>query len=43
MKTVVIWDTVGMDSIKYFVLDGDFSHLNEVYINAVANSVEFTD
>ena len=34
MKTVVIWDTCGESNIRFFVLDGDFSHLNNVYFNS---------
>lgn len=34
MKTIVIWDTCGEEDIKFFVVDGDKSHLDRVYINA---------
>lgn len=33
MKTIVIWDQVGEDQIRFFVLEGDFSRLNRIYIN----------
>lgn len=33
MKTVVIWDTCGQGQIRFFVLDGDMSRLNTIYIN----------
>lgn len=33
MKTVVIWDMSGQEPIKYFILDGDFSKFNGLYIN----------
>ncbi len=32
MKTVLIYDQLD-SSLKFFVLDGDYSHLNGVYIN----------
>lgn len=34
MKTVLIYDNVGMCPIEFAVLDGDYSHLNGIYINA---------
>jgi hypothetical protein len=33
MKTVIIWDTVGLDPIRFVVADGDLSELDGVYIN----------
>jgi len=33
MKTVVIWDTMEAD-IKFFVLEGDYRHLDQVYLNS---------
>jgi hypothetical protein len=35
-KTIVIWDTQ-IDPIQFFILDGDYGHLNECYINSVEN------
>lgn len=32
MKTIMIYDE-GCQAIEFFVLDGDYSHLNRVYIN----------
>lgn len=32
-KTVVIWDSVGLEPICYFVVDRDVSHLNQKYVN----------
>lgn len=32
MKTIVIWDD-GQFQLKYFVLEGDYSHLHQIYIN----------
>jgi hypothetical protein len=34
MKTVVIWDSMGQDNVKFFIVEGDYSHLNNVYINS---------
>jgi hypothetical protein len=33
VKTIIIWDQCGQDALTFFVVDGDLSHLNEVYIN----------
>lgn len=33
MKTVVIWDTMGQEPIRYFVVSGDWSKFNNLYIN----------
>lgn len=38
MKTVVIWDTLEGE-IKFFVVNGDFSHLDGVYINSMENEL----
>ena len=32
MQTVIIWDELAGD-LDFFVVDGDRSHLNDVYIN----------
>lgn len=37
LKTIVIWDSCGQESIKFFTLDGDRRDLNQVYINACEN------
>ena len=37
MRTWVIWDNVD-SQIKMFWLDGDYSHLNRVYINSGESS-----
>lgn len=34
MQTVVIFDSYGEAPIQFFVAEGDFRGLNEVYINA---------
>lgn len=33
MNTIVIWDIIE-DAIRFFNLEGDFTHLNGVYINS---------
>jgi hypothetical protein len=33
MKTVVIWDMMGQEPIQYFVVTGDWSRFNHLYIN----------
>lgn len=33
MKTIVIWDQYGIEDIKFLIIEGDFSHLNNIYIN----------
>lgn len=40
MKTIMIWDTCGAEPIKFAVLDGDYSYLNETYIGEAANTEE---
>lgn len=35
MNTIVIWDEVGEAPIQFFVLEGDFSRLDGIYINAI--------
>lgn len=32
-KTVLIYDQCGLEPIKFYVLEGDYTHLNHVYIN----------
>lgn len=39
MKTIVIWNELDAES-KYFVVDGDYSDLDDVYINATICSDE---
>ena len=34
MKTIVIWDDYAAGPIRFFVLEGDYSHLDRVYINS---------
>lgn len=34
MKTVMIYDQIGQDAIKFAVLEGDYNHLDKVYINS---------
>lgn len=33
IKTIIIFDQFGIDDIKFFVVAGDYRHLNNVYIN----------
>jgi len=35
MKTIVIWDDCEA-SLRFFVVEGDYSHLNGVYLNSCA-------
>lgn len=35
MKTVLIFDTVLEEAIKFLVVDGDRSHLNQKYLNSM--------
>lgn len=39
MQTIIIWDTIGMSPIQFFVLDGDYRQLSNIYINAGDNQV----
>ena len=34
MKTIFIYDQCCQEDIKFFVVPGDYSHLNNTYINA---------
>lgn len=40
MKTIVIWDTCGVENLKFFILSGDKSHLDNVYLNAYSDDAE---
>lgn len=42
MRTLVIWDNVE-GQIKMFWLDGDYGHLNRVYINSGESSGIYQD
>lgn len=37
MRTVVIWDTQ-IDPIQFFILEGDYRHLNGTYINSIEDN-----
>jgi len=39
-QTVVIWDSCGVEAIRFFVVDADITHLNDVYINSTDSSYE---
>lgn len=34
MRTAILFEEVNGEGISFFVLDGDYSHLDKVYINA---------
>ena len=34
MKTIFIYDQCCQEEIKFFIVPGDYSHLNNTYINA---------
>lgn len=40
MKTFVIWDTCGADQLRFFIAEGDWSQLNEVFINSTDTTRE---
>ena len=40
MKTIFIWDSCGDESIKFFIIKGDFSRLNHTYINSIDKQIE---
>lgn len=41
MNTIIIWDECGESPVTFIVLEGDYSHLNNKYINsAEADSEE---
>lgn len=40
MKTIVVWDTCGESEINFFVLDGDYKHLDRVRINAYTEDAD---
>ena len=37
MNTIIIYDQCGEADLQFYVLDGDYSHLNKVYINGCDN------
>lgn len=39
-KTIVIYDTMGFEPIRYIVVDHDISHLHGKYININASEAE---
>jgi len=40
MKTIFIYDQCCQEDIKFFVLDGDYSHLDKIYINESSDTEE---
>jgi hypothetical protein len=43
MKTVIFWDTCGQDPLSFFIVDGDYSHLDGIFINHYKQSQELQD
>ena len=37
MKTIIIFDQCGQEDIKFFVIDGDYRHLDRIYVNSYIN------
>jgi hypothetical protein len=40
MQTVMIFDQCGQEQVKFAVLEGDYTHLNGIYINSTENEEE---
>ena len=43
MKTIVIMDWCGERNLQFFVVDGDFEHMDDTYINAGDGNEENQD
>jgi len=43
MKTIVIWDQCGQEPIKFFILKGDKTHLDGIYINNAEQDPELQE
>lgn len=43
MKTVLIFDSVLEEPIKFLVVDGDYSYLNQKYLNSMDTTDEESD
>lgn len=43
MKTIVIWDQMGAEPIQFFILEGNKSHLDNVYLNAYSDDFKQND
>jgi len=43
MKTVLIFDQCYENPISFRVIDGDYSHLNDIYINHICSPQEKQD
>lgn len=43
MKTVLIYDSIGQDEIKFLVVEGDYRHLHGKYANSVETSEKEED
>lgn len=42
-KTVLIYDQCGQEALKFYVFDGDYRHLEGVFINSVESPQELQD
>ena len=40
MKTIVIWDCCGEESIRFFIVNGNYSYLDRLYINTYYDDEE---
>ena len=43
MKTIMIYDQCGVAPIQFFILDGDYSHLDNIFINEAADNTDLQD
>lgn len=43
MKTILIWDMCGQEPIQFVILDGDYSHLDGIFINHVDHDPALID
>jgi hypothetical protein len=41
MRTIIIYDQLGGDDIKFIILPGNYKHFNRVYINATEKEKEW--
>ncbi|WP_407304013.1 hypothetical protein [Acinetobacter sp.] len=42
-KTIIIYDQCGLMPVEFYVLDGDYRHLNGIYGNHSKQSKKLTD
>lgn len=43
MKTVLIYDQCGQAPLEFYVLEGDYSHLDKIYINHINHDAKLMD